>query len=71
MIELPEVTSLFFVSNAYPAINITWPDIGSKGNASAHKLRIVTVFGAGLLAGAAMAIIIPEGVNTINLMPKL
>ncbi|EUB62593.1 Zinc transporter ZIP9 [Echinococcus granulosus] len=34
-------------------------------NYSPHNLRLVTIFGAGLLVGAALAIIIPEGVATI------
>ncbi|KAL5107364.1 Zinc transporter ZIP9 [Taenia crassiceps] len=32
---------------------------------SPHNLRLVTIFGAGLLVGSALAIIIPEGVATI------
>lgn len=32
---------------------------------SESKLRLVTIFGAGLLLGAALAIIIPEGVNSM------
>ncbi|VDD76580.1 unnamed protein product [Mesocestoides corti] len=34
-------------------------------NYSPSNLRIITIFGAGLLVGAALAIIIPEGVATI------
>ena len=30
-----------------------------------EKLKLLTIFGAGLLVGTALAIIIPEGINAI------
>jgi len=39
-------------------------------NLSETKLKIVTVFGAGLLVGTALAVIIPEGVNSLYSEPN-
>lgn len=34
-----------------------------------EKLKKITIFGAGLLVGTALAVIIPEGVRSLNIAP--
>ncbi|VDL96222.1 unnamed protein product [Schistocephalus solidus] len=51
--DLAIIVSLVFVGNVILIIQLF------------QRLRLTTMFGAGLLVGAALAIIIPEGVSTI------